>query len=784
MEKVGGWIGRFTVRYRWLVILFALLVAGASGIGIRSLTFSSNSRIFFSEDNPQLLAFTHLEQTYTKSENVFFTVAPKSGNVFTRDVLSAVQDLTGQAWQLPYSSRVDSITNFQYTRVEGDELTVENLVDEEAERLSAAQLDKVRTVVLNEPLLKGRLISRSGHVTGVNVNVVKPEKTGGESEEIAAAAYVLRDKMIQKYPQLGIYATGIVMFDHTFRKAAEEDIELLVPVMCCVLLLILALCLRSVLGMSATFFVIFLSALTGMGLAGWLGISINPASANAPTIILTLAVADSVHILGTMFHRMRLGDDRQQAIQQAIRINLQPVLVTSLTTAVGFLSMNFSDAPPFHDLGNIVAMGVIAALFYSIFFLPALAAVLPVKAPKHSDARSVLLFEQLAEFVIARRTAILPGTLLVILLAAAGIPRLQLDEDFIKYFSPRFDFRRATDFTNNNLTGMYMIDWDLDSGREGGINDPDYQRTLEAFAEWFRRQKHVCHVYTFTDIMQRINRDMHNNDPAYYRLPADRRLAAQYLLLYEMNLPFGLDLNDRINVNKSATRMTVSLTEAGSRDLRKLELAARNWLKEHAPPSMYTHGSGMTMMFAHLSERNVKAMLFASLLALILISLIMTAVLRNCSLGILSLLPNLAPAFIGFGVWGYFVGRVGLAVSVMLAVTLGIVVDDTVHFLAKYQHGRLRKKMSSEDAVRSAFRTVGFPMWISTVTLIGGFLVLSASGFQINAHLGGMTVITISFALLFDLFFLPVLLIQFDRSATDAEFLFCCQRKKSKNIQD
>ena len=763
MKSFEAGLSRFIITYRIPLILLSLLFVAGTGYGTRFLTFSSNSRMFFSEDNPELQAFNALEQTYTKFENVFFTLAPKSGNVFTRDILAAVQDLTEKSWQLPYSSRVDSLTNYQHTEVDGDDLLVADLV-QDAEQLTDEQIQEIRETALHEPLLKGRLISPSGHVTGVNVNIIKPEESR-VSNIIAKAAYALQTEMQEKYPQLDIYVTGVVMIDKAFELAAEEDIRLLVPIMCVLLLLILAFCLRSVLGMILTFLIILFSTLSALGLAGWLGIPMNPASANAPTIILTLAVADSVHILTAMFQLIRKGLHRHEALEQSLQINFQPVLITSLTTAVGFLTMNFSDAPPFRDLGNVVATGVLIAFLYSVLLLPALASLLPLKAVA-AQAQSTLstrIYEHLADMVIRRRTAVFWGMTLLIIGATTGISRIQLDDDFVKYFSPRFDFRRATDFTAENLTGMYMIDWDLRSGQEGGVNEPEYQHTVDAFANWFRQQKYVCHVYTFTDIMKQINRNMHGDDPAYYRLPQERELAAQYLFLYEMNLPFGLDLNDRINVDKSAGRMTVSLVGAGTKEMRELEEAGRKWLQKNAPPSMYTHGSGVTMMFSHLSERNIKSMLSSSLLALFLISVIMIFVLRSIKLGVLSLLPNIAPAFMGFGVWGYTVGQVGLAVSVLIAMTMGIVVDDTVHFLAKYQQGRTEQGMSAEEAVRSALHTVAAPMWISTLTLVGGFIVLACSGFQINAHMGSMTAMTISFALLLDFLFLPVLLLRFDR---------------------
>jgi len=761
MHKFETMFGEFVVKYRWPLLVLSLLIISGAASGMRFLEFSNDGRMFFSEENPQLQALEALEKTYTKVENVLFVVAPKSGNVFEKDVLIALQELTEESWKIPYSSRVDSITNYQYSRAEEDDLIVEDLVYDAAS-LTPEQIDQIRSIALKEPLLVGRTISKTGHVTGVNINIIKPGKSINEPNEIALASRDLAARIQTKYPQLDIYLTGGVMIDNAFGEASKDDMTVLVPIMYALLVLVMAFSLRSIVGTLATFLVILFSMLTGMGLAGWLSILLTPASANAPTIILTLAVADSIHILVTMFQQMRLGHHRHFAISESLRLNFRPVMVTSLTTAIGFLTMNFSDAPPFRDLGNIVAMGVTAAFFYSVIFLPALMAILPVKVKIPKSAPPTSRFERLGDFVVARSTPIFWAMLTMIVVTTSGITRIELDDDFIKYFDTRYDFRRASDFAADNLTGLYIIDWDLNSGEEGGINNPDYQQKVEDFANWFRGQKFVHHVYTFTDIMKRLNRNMHADDDSFYKIPDDRNLAAQYLLLYEMSLPFGLDLNDRINVDKSASRMTVTLVGASARQIRELEAAGRNWLQTNAPPSMLTYGTGLSMMFSNISERNIKSMLSASVLALVLISMIMIIVLRSFKLGLISLLPNLAPAFMGFGLWGYMVGQVGLAVSVMIAMTMGIVVDDTVHFMSKYRRGRIEYDLSAEDAVRFAFKMVGSPIWITTIILVGGFTVLSFSGFQINSHMGVMTAITIVFALILDFFFLPTLLLKLE----------------------
>lgn len=762
MQKIANWIGDIIIRYRWFMAIGLFLFSMLAASGMQFLTFSNDSRMFFSEENPQLQALEELEKTYTKVENVFYILIPKSGNIFEKNSLVALEFLTEEAWKIPFSSRVSSLSNYQHTQAFEDELMVADLI-QGAENLNDEEIERIKQIATTEPMLLHSLVDEKGSVTAVNINIIKPDDKSYNIKDVNKAAIELKERVEAKFPFLEVYLTGGVMIDVAFGEAPERDMKSLIPIMFGLLLFLIFFSLRSVFATIATLTVIILSTVTGLGLAGWLGIVLTPASANAPVIILTLAVADSIHVLVTVFYQMRMGTARKAAIRESIRTNFYPVLITSVSTAIGFLTMNFSDAPPFRDLGNIVAMGVLSAFVYSVFFMPALMAILPVRVKEQKQSKRNHPFSILAEFVIKRRTPIFWSMLVVIICTSSGIFKIHLNDEFIKYFDHSYDFRVASDISAEHLAGLEIIDWDLSSGEEGGINDPEYLQTVEDFANWFREQPEVRHVYSITDIMKRLNQNMHNDDPAFYKLPEERNLAAQYLLLYEMNLPFGLDLNNRINVDKSSIRMTVSTPNIGTAGVLSLERRGRAWLAEHSP-AMNTYGSGLSIIFSSISERNIRSMLKGSVIALILISLIMTIALRDFKLGILSLLPNLTPAFMAFGVWGLVVGQVGLAVSVMIAMTLGIVVDDTVHFLSKYQRARREHGMNAEDAVRYAFTTVGSAIWVTTLALVGGFTVLAFSGFQINSHMGAMTAVTIVFALILDFFFLPTLLIKLEGS--------------------
>jgi predicted RND superfamily exporter protein len=266
-----------------------------------------------------------------------------------------------------------------------------------------------------------------------------------------------------------------------------------------------------------------------------------------------------------------------------------------------------------------------------------------------------------------------------------------------------------------------------------------------------------------TDTFKRLNKSMHADEESWYRLPDTRELAAQYLLLYEMSLPYGLDLNDQINIDKSGIRLIATYEDMSSNQVLAVEQQIKQWLSLNMSEYSIDLASPV-LMFAHIGKRNISQMLIGSILAFVLISILLMLAFKSIKLGLISLIPNLLPAGIAFGIWGLIDGRIGLGLSVVTGLTIGIVVDDTVHFISKYRHARNTKGMDSQDAVRYAFSTVGVALWITSAILVCGFMVLSLSHFSMNSEMGLMTAITISVALFMDLLFLPPLLMSLEKT--------------------
>ena len=751
------------LRHRWLVIAFSVLVFLLCSLGLTRLTIDSDLRVFFSKDNPKLQQLEAVERTYIKNENILFVIAPKDNQVFTPQVLKVIQEMTEALWLTPASSRVDSITNFQHTWAEGDDLMVEDLFDDIG-ALSGADIEKRKQIALHEPILLNRVISRDGAVTNIIVNINFVDKLPETISRIASHTRKLRDKYSKAYPDIEFYLTGSVMFDTAFSEVGQKDMSTLVPLMLLVLVVTIGLIFRTVIATLMTLTIIVMATGTAMGLAGWLGLAINPASASAPTIILTLAVADSVHILFMMYHLMNQGKDLQQAIIESIQFNFQAVLLTSLTTVVGFLTMNFSDSPPFHNLGNIVAIGITAAFFYSIIFLPALVSVLPLSFKVKRYPRQFLIMQAIALWVIKHKIKILMATLCLAGVLAYSATQNRLNDNWINYFTENVPVRIATDVLEERISGADFLEYSISAGKPQGINDPEFLAYLDSFVQWLRAHPQVEQVTSLIDIMKKLNRVMHGDDINWYRLPEQQDLAAQYLLLYEMSLPYGLDLNNIINIDKSATRLIITTKNMGTRALSNLDLEIQAWLQNNTPVNMHAQGTGISIVFAYLSQRNIINMLIAAFGALLAISVILIIALKRFDIGMISLLPNIIPATMAFGLWGLLVGEIGLGLSVVVSMTLGIVVDDTVHFISKYLRARNNFKMNKEQAIQHAFTTVGPAMWTTTVALVAGFLVLMLSDYRMSADMGLLSAITISIALLMDFLLLPAVLLVADKN--------------------
>ncbi len=754
------------VARRWLTILLSLLVMMALAAGVTRLTVVDvDVRNHFGKSDPHIVALEQFEDTYALSDVALVAVAPHDGTIFTQETLVAIEELTEQLWRTPYATRVDSISNYTHTEGFEDELVVEPLIDE-ASSLNDTDIERIMDIALGTQEIAGRFISHNGRVAGLVVSVTLPDNRESGKQEVTDYLYEIVADARVKHTSIDYHLTGEIILNRAMSDAINDEMAILGPIALGTMLLVALVLIRSIWGTLAIVLMLVAVIPSALGFAGWAGLRLFGESGAALFVLMAVTVAHSVHIIEGMAGGLRQGMARTEAAIHTLRVNVWPVFLTSLTTAIGFLSLNFADMPPFRVMGNIVAFGSMCAFAFSVTLLPAFLSILPIRAGTMRENKQDF-FDRLGRFVISYRMTLLCSFGLLTVLLIVGISRVELRENWLELLDESYEFRQSSDFLRENFSGVETYEYSLDSGRKGGITDIEYLKQVDAFAEWYRAQPEFAHIFSIADIMKRLNKNLHGDDPDYYALPNDPELAAQYLLLYEFSLPVGRDLNNLIDYDRKATRVTVSLKSMSSLEKINLDNRAGVWLQQNAP-SLETAATGVSVVGAHSIQRNIEGMLLGTVVAMAIVSLLLFAVFRSIRLGLISLIPNFIPAAMAMGLWGYLVGEVGVAASVVTAIAFGLIVDDTTHFMTKYAENRKTGRLPSES-VQMAFRSVGRALFTTTIVFGLGFMVFGASGMSTNQALGLLVGITVILALLADFFFLPPLLMLLDETKETSE---------------
>ena len=736
-----------------VIVLGALLLS----MGTQDAQFSANQRDFFKPSDQNLNNLIRIEDDYTSDKNVMVLVEPHNHNVFTPDTLRAIQQLTEFGWSIPYSQRVESLSNHIYTQVDGDDLLVEFLV-EDVDTLSASELLARKRYATGKTGVKDYLITREGDLSLVSVILNFPDTDTGEAAiEVMDYVHDYVARIDQQYPDIDFRVAGGVAVETALPGIVKADGRTIFPFALILVFAFLTFTLRDLIGNIACIATSVLAIMAGMGAVLWSGVKVSPILVNTPAIIVIIAMADCIHLMVNYAQGLARGLDKKTALEKSIEVNFSPIIFTSLTTAVSFFALNFSESPPFAHMGNAAAVGILYAMLASLTFLPALVYYLPSKARGVNKLPSM---GGLIRFYQPHANKIIVGFVLVMVALASLIPLNRLDDNFVEFFDKDLEVRRNMDFMIERISGSVVVNLSIPATENGGIYDPHYLSLLEDLDARLHENPQLRFATSLLEVMKTLNKNLHEDDTAWYRIPESRELASQYLLMYEMSLPFGHDLNNLINFDRSETRVIAVYDQLSDKELIDLEHNIQQWLDEHQFDTREAIIGSANLAFAHMQYTNVNNLSKGFVVALVFISLLLIGMFRSWSLGLISMVPNLFPAAMAFGVWAMISGKIGFGMSVGITITLGIVVDDTIHFLAKYKYAREQLHLNNHDAVKYAMDTVGVAMLLTTAMMSIAFTALLFSDFIPNQDLGLITIITIVCAVLVDLILLPILLLK------------------------
>ena len=489
------------------------------------------------------------------------------------------------------------------------------------------------------------------------------------------------------------------------------------------------------------------------------GYKLNNFTVNIPSFVTAIAIADAMHLyLAWIYYKMK-GIDNKEAVTIALKTNILPISLTSFTTAIGFASLGLSAIEPISTLGVAVTTGAVIAFVLSITIAPAILLTLDdnykVKPIKFLN---LLNTKGYGAFIVKNDKKIVSVFMVVFIVIAYGLSYIKVDSNSIKYFTEDTIVRSGSDFIEKNLTGSMIYEIILDSKKAEGVKNPQFLNTIIKFEDEFRAKfDNVRFTTSLKDIVIRMQKVL--NETAPNPIPKEQNLVAQYLLLYSMSLPQGMEINDQIDTTEQFLRLSINIDMVDtSKDLKMIEWIKNWWLQE---TSYSADVQGQTAIFAYMQSSVTSTLMVSISVTLILVAITMFLIFRNLKMLWLFIFPNIAPIILVAGIMGYLGINIDLGVAISAAVILGIAVDDTIHFFSKYFDAIQTKGF--EESIDYVISHSGNAMILTTFILSFTFAIFAMSSFIPNVNFAIVTVSALNIALFLDLILLPVLLSLFYR---------------------
>ena len=753
---------KLLIKYRYLSIGLVLIAVCLLATGLTKLTFNPDLETYFPEGHPAVIRYNEIDDMFIPTDNLIIAVHSNEGTLFNGDSLKVIEELTKKSWTIPYSVRVDSLTNYSYVKSVNDDLIVEPFI-EEAEKKSIEFFEKRENLVAGEDIIYKSLISEDKKTSVVSI-IVDPPGPNKEDQNSELINYILGfiEPIKESNENLDIRLLGNPYLDYISPRIVKAEMPVVMPLMLLLIFLIVFLMIRSYVAVLATFVVILMSLIATFGSIGILDNPLNQMVTTIPILIITLALADCIHLFSIYFQNRVKGISSKESMEKSLEMNIQPLFLTTISTCIGFLCLNFIEVAPLRDFGNAVAIGIGFAFIFTIFFIAPIVSFFEVKTAS-KVTKQTRFSTSVGSFILKNGNKLIFSITSISFLILLCIPMNELDENPTQMYAEGFtSFSSDTLWLDEKLSVTFPVNF-LATNEEGQVSDPDFLEILDKFSVWLEEREQVNHVTSLANNMKNLNKSMHGDDPEWKKIPENADLSAQYLFFYEMSLPMGLDLNSSISQDRKSTKISATLKDMSANEFKEFNNEVLGYLRQNNLENMISEPSSFRVIFTYMVEAIVNSLLYGLFIGILLITLIIGLFFRSYLLPALSIFPNILPIGMGFGLWGLFVGDVGFMVAVGMGSTLGVIIDFTVHFLSKYELARKEFKKSVEESVIYSFETVGFALIIMTVVLALGFSVLNLVTFIPIQDFAKFSVICFIGGLIINFLFLPNLLMKFDK---------------------
>ena len=775
--------GHFAYRRAGWLIAGSLGLVLALATQLPNVTFDTSTEGFFSEDNPIRVDYDAFRERFGSDTQTLIVVRPPE--VFDLDFLEKLRAFhEALENEVPLVVEVTSLINARETRGEGDELIVGELLEDWP--ASEAELTALKQRVMANPLYVDFLISENGRITTVVIEseaysglgtsegfddfddapAADGEKpvylTGEEIESIVTAIYDVAAR--HRAPDFELHVTGTLVMTQDMQEEMRSDMALFTGLALLLIGCFLAVLFRRLAGVVLPIVTVVLSVIMTLSLMIMAGIPITLTTQILPSFLLAVGVGGSVHILAIFYQAQRRGESKEDAIAFALGHSGLAVVMTSLTTAGGLVSFTAADLQPIAHFGYVAPTGVLVALALTLVLLPALIAVFPMRSEPASGASRPALTQRIVVRVGAFATRHAGATIGVwaalLCVALVGTTLIRLSHSPYAWFPENHPTRVASDLVNDEMNGSLFIEFLVDSGRENGLHDPDLLRRLddirERAAETRSNEMYVGKTLSIVDVVKEIHQALNENQTAYHAVPDDPQLVAQELLLFENS--GSDDLEDVVDPSFQVGRVTMKLPFLDAVNFPPLYDMLRAEVNEALGDRAEFTLTGLGVLAGETIVSVMHSMLRSYAIALAVICPMLILLIGNLRLGLVAVIPNLAPIVLALGLMGWTGMPLDSLTMLIGSIAIGLAVDDTIHFMHNFRR-YYAKSGDVETAVRETLMTTGQALLFTSLVLSSGFFLYWFATMLLLHNFGLLTAFTIIAAFLADVLLAPALMV-------------------------
>ena len=753
---------RFATSHPALSLLVAVLLALPFLAQLPRVQTVDNVDYFTVEDDPDVAFYDAIKETFGEDE--FFIIAFSSPDLFSPTILHVIADITNAMEALPEVREVQSLANVDFIHGAEDYFEVrpflERIPDDDAE------LELLRKQALDNELYVGNLISADGTTTAIAVFPRMPgtEDGGFRARLLKKTRTALDDhkEVIDRFHLAGWTVTNLSLSQYM-----KADVAVFIPVTYLFITLTIWLVFRNLrLTMSALANISICTGAT-MGLFPLLGITLNNVTTIVPPLVMALALTDTVHIFS---HLDRAVLERNRSAPAALEKILQrviaPSFLTSLTTAVGFMSLVVSDIPPIREFGLVASAGMVFEFLFSFLLLPPLLLWFkPERIFIDTERKPGVTgpLSRLSTFVQTYPRSIATVSGLLFLGAVWSASGIRVETNLLEYFKRSSPIRQELEYVENRLSGVGSVDISIKATETDAFRDPSKLAVIDRLQSYAETLPGVDRTISFADFMKDMNMSFHDEDRAYFRIPESREMVSQYLLLYDSD-----DIDEYITSTYDHARILIRISEHSSAGQARIIASLRSFIDGMEHDGLQIRVTGRSVADVNTIATLVRGQVESLSIAAAIITLIMFLALRSFRIGALTLIPNMFPIAVNFGIMGILGIPLNTSTALISVVALGIAVDDTIHYLTEYKRKR-SENLSMKDALHCVTLEKGKGISSSTVILFISFSVLMLSRFVPTISFGGLSAVIMITAWVGDMIVLPAVMLSFrTKNAADS----------------